>query len=284
MKRQGGEEGMILVNVLMFVAIASGIVMLMISHEDSALQRSTRLREVARAEAIARGGEASAIVALRRDALTGPDSDNQGEAWARIGDKAVAIEGGTFSLAIADAQGRFNVNSVMSGELAPVEMLGRVGLAAGLTLEQIAMATAAIRLTGPITDLRPLARAGLDPAVLARLAPLVTALPYDSKVNLNAVSEPLLAILLDDPLAAAALVAVRTRQGFLTSEDFASAHVPVPRGAGFTSNLFRVRTRVTIGDTSLQRTSLLARRIKDGQATVVPLTRWRGDAGDALLR
>ena len=67
MKR--GEEGMILVNVLMFVAIAAGLVLLMINREELALDRGLRTREAARALAIVRGGELSAVVALRRDAI-----------------------------------------------------------------------------------------------------------------------------------------------------------------------------------------------------------------------
>jgi general secretion pathway protein K len=42
------EQGMILVNVLMFVAIASGLVLLMISREELALDRSLRGRNRAR--------------------------------------------------------------------------------------------------------------------------------------------------------------------------------------------------------------------------------------------
>ncbi|KAK0357815.1 hypothetical protein LTR94_037888, partial [Friedmanniomyces endolithicus] len=62
------EAGMILVNVLMFVAIASGLVLLMINREEVALDRSIRSREAARALAIVRGGELSALSALQRDA------------------------------------------------------------------------------------------------------------------------------------------------------------------------------------------------------------------------
>ncbi len=268
---------MILVNVLLFVAIASGIVMLMISGEDGALQRAGRMREAARAQAIARGGETSAVVALRRDLLTGPDSDNAGERWA-AGDRGVAIDGGTFSLAIADAQDRFNVNAVISGEAGPIELLSRIGLSAGLTPEQIARAIELIRLAGPIADLRPLARAGLDPTVAARLSTMITALPHEGKINLNAVGEPLLAILLDDPMKAHELIAVRTRQTYLTPQDFADAHVAVPQQAGFTSSLFRVTASVTIGDTTQHFTSLIARRMVDGVPVAAVIARARGGA------
>ena len=67
-----GEAGMILVNVLMFVAIASGLVLLLINREELALDRALRTREAARALAVVRGGELSAVVALRRDMVVAP--------------------------------------------------------------------------------------------------------------------------------------------------------------------------------------------------------------------
>jgi general secretion pathway protein K len=56
MSRRQGEEGMVLVNVLMFVAIAAGLVLVMINREELALDRALRTREAARALAIVRGG------------------------------------------------------------------------------------------------------------------------------------------------------------------------------------------------------------------------------------
>ena len=47
MSRGRDEEGMILVNVLMFVAIAAGLVLLMINREELALDRGLRTREAA---------------------------------------------------------------------------------------------------------------------------------------------------------------------------------------------------------------------------------------------
>ena len=273
------ERGMILVNVLLFVAIASGIVMLMIAAEDTALQRGMRMREAARAQAVMRGGELSAIVALRRDALVDPDSDNPAEPWAALAERGAPIEGGSFDLAIADAQGRFNVNSLMNGDAAAVEMLAQIATALELPPELVPQATELVRLTGPISDLRPLRLAGIEPQKLARLSQLITALPYDTKINVNSASEELLAIMIGDPMAAHALAAQRKREGYLTPADFAMVKATLPPTAGFTSNIFWVRTRVTIGDMSQQLTSLLARR-RDADQTVkvVAVGRWRGSA------
>jgi hypothetical protein len=70
---------------------------------------------------------------------------------------------------------------------------------------------------------------------------------------------------------------VRTRQGFLRREDFTTAGVSPPLGAGFTSDLFWVRARVQIGDTRQQVTALLERRRGPEGVAVVPVARWRGN-------
>jgi len=268
---------MILVNVLLFVAIASGILLLMISAEDSGLERGLRMREAARAQAIARGGEVSAIVALRRDAAVAPDTDNRGEPWATLAERGAPIEGGTFDLAIADAQDRFNINALMQPDPVAMATLLKIAAAAGMTPEQVDKAAGAIRAVGPLGDLRPLGALGLSAAQVARLSGLLTALPYEGKINLNAASEDMLGVLTGDPMAARRIVALRERQGYLTAADLASLDVPMPQGTGLTSNLFWVRTRVRIGDTSQQVTSLIARKDDGaGGKTAVVVGRWTG--------
>lgn len=276
--RETDDEGMILVNVLLFVAIASGILLLMITSEDGALERGLRMREAARAQAIARGGETSAIVALRRDAVVAPDTDNRAEPWAALSEKGAPIDGGSFDLAIADAQDRFNINALMQPDPVAAGILGKIAAAVGMSPEQAARAAGAIRAAGPLSDLRPLAMLGLPRAQLTRLAGLVTALPYDSKINLNAASKDMIGVLTGDPMAARRIVATRERQGYVTAADLASMNVTMPQGTGLTSNLFWVRSRVRIGDTSQQITSLIARRDDpgaDGKVAVV-VGRWIG--------
>lgn len=270
---------MILVNVLLFVAIAAAIVALMLSAQGVAGERTIMLGEAARAGAIARGGELSAVAALRRDALEAPASDHAGEAWGRVAQDEVPIVGGSFDLAIADAQGRFNINSLAGDDPVAIEALGRIAAALRLPPEVSLRVAVLIRTGGPIDDLSPLRSAGLDAATTARLERLVTALPGTARVNLNAASEELLAILLDSPAKARMLVAVRERRGFLTPEDFDGG---LPPGSGFTSDLYWVRTRVTIGDTRQQLTSLIARRREGARLVVAPVARWRGAQAPAL--
>lgn len=269
------EAGMILVNVLMFVAIASGLVLLMIDREELALDRALRTREVARAMAVVRGGEVSALVALRRDAAEAPDVDAASEAWGKLAERGAPIEGGRFDLAVADAEGRFNLNTLMSGQAAPVILFGEIARSAGLDDDQITAAVAAIRQAGPITDLRPLRLIGLDAAAVARLGGLVTALPGRTAINLNAASPEMLTLLFRDPVVAERLVQVRARSGMLTMKDLADQNVTMPPGTSFRSHSFWVRTRATIGDTVQQGASLIQRRPDDqGGTETVTVERW----------
>ena len=279
MTRRGDEEGMILVNVLMFVAIAAGLVLLMINREELALDQGLRTREAARALAVVRGGELSALVALRRDAETAGDTDNAGEPWAKLSERAAPIDGGSFTLAIADAEGRFNVNSLRGGEASSILLFQSIAEQAGLLPEQILAATEYVRREGPITDLRPLRLAGIDPKVADRLERLVTALPGTTALNLNAADPEMLAILFRDSVVAARLAEVRGRQGYLTLKDLSDQNVTMPWGTSFRSNTFWVRTRATIGGTSQQGATLIQRRLDvDGKIEAVPVERWRGAA------
>ncbi len=273
------ERGVILINVLLFVAVAAGLVMLMISAEDVGAERALKMREADRALAVAYGGELSALSALRRDAVESPAADYPAEAWGAVAERGATIEDGRFALAIADAQGRFNLNSLMSGEVEPVLILDRIVAALGLDPELAILVVQHVRLYGPVADLTPLRSAGLDAETVERLLTLVTVLPGTTPVNANAASETLLAIILDNPQAARALVERREQAGFLVEEDIVGQGVP-EEVLSVTSSHFWVRTRVTIGDTRQQLTSLISRRVgEDGRLRVAVAARWRGDAG-----
>jgi general secretion pathway protein K len=280
MRRDRDEQGMILVNVLMFVAIASGLVLLMISREELALDRSLRGREAARAAAIVRGGELSAISALRKDAKEAPDADHAGERWASIGAKGVSIDGGSFDLAVSDAEGRFNVNSLRSGEVASVLLFQKLAAIAGLDEAQVTEAIAYVRGQGPVTDVRPIRLLpGVAQDAVARLERMVTALPGNTQVNLNTADQELLAILFDDPVVAERLVAIRKRNGQITLRDLSEQKVRQPPGTSFQSNTFWVRVRATIGGTAQDGATLIQRKRDDsGSVEVLPVARWRNAA------
>lgn len=274
------EQGMILINVLMFVAIASGLVLLMISREELALDRALRGREAARAAAIVRGGELSVIAALRRDVVEGPDVDHAAEPWAGIGANGATIDGGTFDLAVADAEGRFNVNALRSGDVTPVLLFQKLAQIAGLDEDKTTEAIAYVRAMGPVSDIRPIRLLpGADREAIARLARMVTALPGNTRINLNSADAELLAILFDDQVIADRLVALRKRNGQITLRDLSEQNVVQPQGTSFKSSTYWVRVRATVGGTVQDGATLIQRRpAADGTIEVVPVARWRNAA------
>jgi len=227
-----------------------------------------------------RGGELSALAALQRDALATPQVDHASEAWASIGANGAPIDGGTFDLAVSDAEGRFNVNMLRSGDAVPVILFQKLARIAGLDEQQTVEAIAYIRTQGPVSDIRPIRLIpGADPAAIARLERMVTALPGKTTINLNAADEELLAFLIGDPVAAERIVAIRKRNGQITLRDLSDLKVSQPPGTAFSSNTYWVRVRAKIGDTTQQGATLIQRRKSaEGAVTTVPVARWRNAA------
>jgi general secretion pathway protein K len=267
---------MILLNIISLVALASAILMLMLTTGSTGVDRSLRFREASQAAVLARAGEMSAITALRRDAEEAPQSDHAAEPWAKVIEREAAIEGGTFTLAISDAQARFNVNNLGQDALFSAAAAAPLLSALGIDPAVATRIGAAIREGGPLLRLSQLRELGVDDETVARLAPLVTVLPQPTQINLNSASEDLLALLFGSPAAAQMIVAQRQRAGFVTAADVSSFGLSVPPGAGFTSNYYWVRTSVTIGETPQTLTSLLFRTVREGRPEVVTLGRWRG--------
>ena len=267
---------MILINVLLIVALASGVLALLVIQQDAGLQRATRIRQAAVADAAVRGGELSAVVALRRDLASGTASDNLTEPWAKLADRAARIEGGTFSLAIADAQAKFNLNALARDDIRARAVMDGIVAQLRLPADTALRIEVLLHALGGISSVGQIAVAGIDPATIAKLATLTVALPAMTKVNVNTADERLLAILLGDPAAARQLASLRARQGMLQPTDFIGARASPPGDVGFTSDFFWVRTRVTIGETTREQTALLARRSAAGPSAVAAISRWNG--------
>lgn len=273
--RSTRREGMILLNVLLVLAVASLAVLIMVSAQDIEVQRSTRLKDAAQASAYARAGELSAITALRRDALTAPLSDNLSEPWAQLGQQDIAVPGGRFALAIEDEQSRFNLNSMRSGDAAPIALFQAIGLTADVDPASLIRIASIVRVAGPLTDDSLIIAAGVPRADLDRLTPYIAMMPEAATINLNTVALPLLSLVAKDAEVAQRLIAVRGRTGFLTLADLtAEGAGPLP-GTGFTSDHYRVVTTVTVGDVTQALDSRIARIQRDRAVDVVVTGRRR---------
>lgn len=271
------ESGVILVNVLSIVALASAVMVAILTLQDLSIERSTRFMDAASASAIASGGEASALIALRRDSVESPEADHYREAWAQIQDEAAGIAGGQFRLAIQDEQSRFNLNNLVTGGLGAEEVLRAL-------LQQVGSPGLASRIAvfvterGGVRSVNDLSGAGIDPAVVAALAKFVCALPEPTDVNFNTADEELLAALLGNRPAARSLVSRRERQGYLAPEDLALANVLLPARSGFRSDYYKVAIEVTYGTVTLSTDSRIHRIRSGGPPRTVVWERKRNAA------
>lgn len=258
------ERGVILINVLILLALSTTIVYMMLSLGELSVARSQRFSEASQALVLIRGGEQSAITALRRDMLEAPDIDHPGEPWSQAIETGIEIKGGTFALEIIDARGLWNVNALADPAtgLQGVQTLQAIVAALELPPQTASHIASSLAFEGPLRQLRDLtSRAGVDPGDVAVLSQLVAARPgRGGEVNINAAPVELLSILLQNPVEARFLVATRERKGFLTSEDITAARLILPPGLGYRSDLFAVRITVQIGDTVQSMQSLLERR------------------------
>lgn len=264
---------MILINVLALVGFAAAALLMMSVEQDAGLARALQQREAAAAVAAARGGELSAIVALRRDMADAPAVDHPREAWGAVVQTDTPISGGRFSLTVDDAQARFNINNLRGGDILALALAARGAAAYKLPDTAIGRIATYLDTVGPLQDLTDLRRAGVDAASLAALSQVAVALPGRTTVNINTAGEPLLALLTADPAAARLLVERRRATGFLTPADLQGAQILLPPGVGFTSDNYIVTTTVTIGATTVRLTSRLQRRRDAAGPQVVVLAR-----------
>ncbi len=281
------EQGMILINVLVIVIMATAVLAIMLAGQDSDLERSRQLRNAAQAMEIARGGELSAVVALRRDLASGSTTDTLAEPWANIADRDVKIGSGRFSFVVADAQARFNINnlalgpSLAGGGVISQDDLAQLATIVGVAPDHVAGLMAGLKAHGPIEDLSELRAVGLGDDELRRMALLCAALPEPTTVNVNTAPEALLAVLTGNPATAHQIVMARARSGASGLSGIGgpgAGQFILPPGTGVASSYFWTRARVTVGGTTQQLTSLLHRRLADGKPIVEAVRRWRGAA------
>ncbi len=276
--RNRDQRGMILINVLVIVMLATAVLTVMLVSEDDDVDRGFALRSAAQAMATARGAELSAVAALRRDLATGSTADTLGEPWANIADRNARIPGGSFRFAVTDAQSRFNINNLMRGDVTARDNFIKIAASAALPVETAETIARLLPFAGPLESLSQLRMVGVSDAQLRRLALLCTALPSPSDVNVNTAPEALLAILFGNEATARSVAAMRARAGGVTRDSMVAGMILLPPATGVSSQYFWSRGKVTMGDTSQQLTSLLVRRQLDGQPEVVAIRRWRGAA------
>ncbi len=271
--RNKGEDGVVLVQVLGVLAFASAVAFIMLSLQDQAIAVRQRSSDLQQARILAQAGETSVLTAFRRDGRIEPELDHYGEGWSVIAQQPVDTRFGTFSVNVEDANARYNINNLVSGSLSESAAFRR--LMADLGFEESAALQVEIwlRANGEIADISDLTSAGLMPEAIDRLNTFVTAIPGQSRINLNTVDERLLQSLVANPGITYALIAARERNGFLTPEGLAEAGALMPQGFGLTTDALFVETDVRVGDGRSRLKSLLVRDIEDDTVTVRVVSR-----------
>jgi general secretion pathway protein K len=258
------DAGVILINVLVTVALSSTVVFAMLQLSDTAITRSQRYGDAGQALALMAGGEATAMAALRRDQADAATADHLAESWALIGQDDIAIEGGRFTLTIADAQDRFNLTNAAQGRPEALQILQRILRVLDLPEAVGLRILARLANPAPVNSTDDLLDAGLSPEEVARLQTLVTVLPRATSVNINTMPDAMFAVLAANPVQARLLQGLRTRNGQLTQADLQNAGLFVNTEFGMASSFFRLTTRVTQGETTLASESLIARQTEAG--------------------
>jgi len=258
------EGGVVLINVLAVLALASAVVAIMLASQQENIRRGQRDADTQRARALAEGGVTSAQIALRRDLSASPDIDHSSEPWGALAEDGAEIEGGRFSLSISDLQDRFNLNNLIRGGVAARQTFFKIADAAGVPRPVAEEIIRVIEAGGQLSSTRELVLYGIAPDHVVALAGFTTALPGRTKVNINASSEVLLGMLLQNPVRARVLIAQRDRQGFLAAEDVRRARVLLPGDLGYTSDFYRVEVEVLAGTARQRLAADLVRSTDNG--------------------
>lgn len=251
------DGGVILVNVLVTLALGAALVVLMLTSQDNMLDRARRVAALAQAQALALGAESSVVIALRRDMAEAPEADHYAEVWAQVQQEQVELGTGRFSVSVQDAQAGLDLNGLVAGGLAPQQTLALLVAALDLPPETAPRIAAAMIRDGRLARISQLT--GLDTTTRSALAPYISFLPDGGDVNLNTADTIVIGAVLRNRTAAARLVALRDRNGFVTPDDLRSLGIIATGGAGFRSDVFDVTVTAQVDDVTLMLTSRILR-------------------------
>ena len=248
------ERGVAVVVAILIVALATSTASYIVWHQSLWLRQVENLTARAQADALARAAANWAAVILAADERA---VDHLGEAWARKL-PPIPAERAELTGVITDEQGKLNVNNlVREGDASAQDVVAFQHLLAALGLPT-ALAEAVVDWIDPDAEITPpngaedpyylrlnppyraanrpvlelgeLARVkGFDAAIVAKLAPYVTALPVATAVNVNTAPALVLQAIMPSLTAAdvAGVLDERGRRPFATREQFLRA---LPKG------------------------------------------------------
>ena len=297
------QRGLALITAMLVVAIAATTATALAVGEQVWLRQAQNMADRAQAESLRQGALNYAAILLARDLTVNNNNiDHLGEVWAQP-IPPFPVEDGVILFRVSDAQGLFNLNSlVINGapSVNDIAMFGRLltslGLNPDLRNTLLDWLDTDVNLTNPggaedteylslpqpyRTANRPLESVdelrlvrGFDAKTLEKLRPYVTALPVRTTVNVNTAPDQVLAALFVNPPVGALkpLLDSRVGQPFTDPANFASrvppGNAPQPSLYGVTTNYFLVNIDIRYGRLQ-RRTVALIQRAAGKPATVL---------------
>ena len=298
------ERGVAVVTAILVVAVCASAATLMLAQQSAMVDQAMLVASRAQADLYARAGLDWARGVLMEDARSADKSDFLGEGWAQP-IAALPVERAVVSGAIVDEQGKFNLNNLVRDNRRSqpdVEVFQRLLQSQGLSPD---LADAVVDwidtdsdLSGPggaedayylslrkpyrtanarILQIEELYRIrGFDAAAVAKLRPLVSALPAQTTLNVNTAPAPVLVAMLPQMgQAVQEHLRVRASKPLRTKEDLArwtsgktSTNEMDRLGVG--SEYFYVRVQVAQDDVELSTDALIVRA-----ANGTPAILWR---------
>lgn len=287
------QHGVALITALLVVAVATAAAVAMAARQQIDIRRTGNILQGEQAALYLQAVEDWSGKVLERDRRNST-VDALGDDWARLL-PPVPVDNGQLAGHIVDLQARFNLNNlVQMGTVNSAEVERFRRLLANLQLDP-ELATAVIdwldgdinytlpagaeddayllrtppyrAANGPmasVTELRLVA--GVERDTYRLLEPYVTVLPYQSAINLNTASLPLL-LALDDGLDASsmeAFITARGEKGFATvaealRHEVFAGHAVQEKGLSVSSNWFMVISDLQVGRIYRRAFSVLAR-------------------------
>lgn len=314
------QRGVAMLVAILIVALGTVLATSIAFDSVMAARRGIATMALDQSFMVATGAEALAAYALREDLRDGQDEDHAGEAWAQPYGPLEVMDGVVLTASLTDVQGRFNLNSLVgkNGKVNPSALAQFERLLEMLELEPRWAAQIADWID---RDNEPLGTDGGEDALYStqnppyrapnllitstsellalpgfgrerylKLAPHITALPWNERLNLCSASGFVLDSLvpnyreysLMEPEELAEIqqnecqtMPDRIRAAFGGDENGFKA---VRNRIGTTSNYFRLTTIVSIGTSEFALYSLLQRERQRAGGNVRPIM--RNYAGD----
>jgi general secretion pathway protein K len=298
------QRGIAAITAILVVAVAASAASLMLAQQSAMLDQTMLIATRAQADIYARAGLDWARGILTEDARTAGAIDTLEEGWAKPM-AGLPVERAIISGAIADEQGKFNLNNLVNRTQKSPEDLeifkrlleslsldpqlrdavldwidpdGDLASAAGAEDAYYLSLRRPYRAANqPLVQVEELYRVrGFDAATVAKLRPHVTALPVRTTINVNTAGATVLQALL--PLKPkeeiAAFIAERRTKPLKTKMEIAQWTKESPPSVVLAldvkSSFFSVRIQVAQDDVELAADALV-QRAPNGVASVV----WR---------